>query len=82
MTDRYLRYTPAWKGTEAVLSSTPASSPGPQLKIPRGDLLRVEWDRTMVFLKNLKIETSNGELFLLAGRDTLEQLSAALGGAR
>jgi len=79
LSDRFLRFTPAWSGLEAMRHSAAASSSASTLRIPREEILRVSWERAMFFLKNLRLDRSGGqELHLLGGQEALQQLAAAL----
>jgi hypothetical protein len=80
LSDRFLRFTPAWSGLEAALHSAAASSSAPALRIPREEIRRVSWERAMFFLKNLRLDSQGQrELHLLGGQEALQQLAAALG---
>jgi hypothetical protein len=80
LSDRYLRFSPAWAGLDAVLhAGTNPSSPPPLLRVPRDQIVRVSWEHALQFLKNLRMELpENRTLHLLGGKDTLQQLAAAL----
>jgi hypothetical protein len=80
LSDRYLRFSPAWAGLDAVLhAGTNPSSPPPLLRVPRDQIVRVSWEHALQFLKNLRMELpENRTLHLLGGKETLQQLAAAL----
>lgn len=80
LSDRYLRFSPAWAGLDAVLHASATSSSSPLLRVPRDQIVRVSWEHAMHFLKNLRMELpENRTLHLLGGKETLQQLAAALG---
>lgn len=80
LTDRHLRFTPAWTGLNTVLTSPATTASVPPLKIPREQVRGVHWERTAVFLKGLRVELPGGhDLMMLAGREVMEQVASALG---
>lgn len=80
ITDRYIRYTPAWSGLQAVLHSGGTASSSAPLCIPRERVARVSWERAMFFLRSLRMDfLDNTELHIFGSRDVLQQIGVILG---
>jgi hypothetical protein len=80
VTDRNLRFSPAWSGLEAITNASAKGAAPATLTIGRDQVTSAGWTRVTFFLRGLRLALRDGREFVaLTGSEGLAVVAGALG---